>query len=113
MLGTPPALFGASMEDQKTASGYAQAKNQAMGVKGIPWSSVQSIMARMYYLAALKAAKIKHAAFDGGAETYSAGCFWRENGLRDAPGLAARLRCAVWRERCGARRAFGWLDQFG
>jgi hypothetical protein len=57
VLGTPPALFGASMEDQKTASGYAQAKNQAMGVKGIPWMSVQWIMARMYYLAALKASK--------------------------------------------------------
>jgi hypothetical protein len=57
VLGTPPALFGASMEDQKTASGYAQAKNQAMGVKGIPWMSVQQIMARMYYLAALKASK--------------------------------------------------------
>ena len=57
VLGTPPALFGASMEDQKTASGYAQAKNQAMGVKGIPWASVQWIMARMYYLAALKASK--------------------------------------------------------
>jgi hypothetical protein len=57
VLGTPPALFGASMEDQKTASGYAQAKNQAMGVKGIPWSSVQWIMAKMYYLAALKASK--------------------------------------------------------
>jgi hypothetical protein len=57
VLGTPPALFGASMEDQKTASGYAQAKNQAMGVKGIPWSSVQWMMARMYYLAALKASK--------------------------------------------------------
>ena len=57
VLGTPPALFGASMEDQKTASGYAQAKNQAMGVKGIPWQSVQWVMARMYYLAALKASK--------------------------------------------------------
>ena len=57
VLGTPPALFGASMEDQKTASGYAQAKNQAMGVKGIPWMSVQWMMARMYYLAALKASK--------------------------------------------------------
>ena len=57
VLGTPPALFGASMEDQKTASGYAQAKNQATGVKGIPWASVQWIMARMYYLAALKASK--------------------------------------------------------
>lgn len=57
VLGTPPALFGASMEDQKTASGYAQAKNQALGVKGIPWASIQQIMARMYYLAALKASK--------------------------------------------------------
>lgn len=57
VLGTPPALFGASMEDQKTASGYAQAKNQAMGVKGIPWASIQQVMARMYYLAALKASK--------------------------------------------------------
>ena len=57
VLGTPPALFGASMEDQKTASGYAQAKNQAMGVKGIPWASVQWVMAKMYYLAALKASK--------------------------------------------------------
>jgi hypothetical protein len=57
VLGTPPALFGASMQDQKTASGYAQAKNQAMGVKGIPWMSIQWVMARMYYLAALKASK--------------------------------------------------------
>lgn len=57
VLGTPPALFGASMEDQKTASGYAQAKNQALGVKGIPWAALQWIMARMYYLAAIKASK--------------------------------------------------------
>jgi hypothetical protein len=57
VLGTPPALFGGQMADQKTASGYAQAKNQAMGVKGIPWAAVQGIMARMYYLAALKASK--------------------------------------------------------
>lgn len=57
VLGTPPALFGGQMADQKTASGYAQAKNQAMGVKGIPWSSVQTMMARMYYIAALKASK--------------------------------------------------------
>lgn len=57
VLGTPPALFGGQMADQKTASGYAQAKNQAMGVKGIPWSALQGIMARMYYLAAQKASK--------------------------------------------------------
>lgn len=57
VLGTPPALFGGQMADQKTASGYAQAKNQAMGVKGIPWMSETQMMARMYYLAALKASK--------------------------------------------------------
>ena len=53
VLGTPPALFGGGMEDQKTANGYAQARAQAMGVKGIPWQSVQWLMARMYYMAAL------------------------------------------------------------
>lgn len=57
VLGTPPALFGGSMEDQKTASGYAQARAQAMGVKGIPWAMLQTMMARMYYLAALAASK--------------------------------------------------------
>jgi hypothetical protein len=57
VLGTPPAMFGGQMADQKTASGYAQAKNQAMGVKGIPWMSVQQMWARMLYLAALKASK--------------------------------------------------------
>jgi len=57
VLGTPPALFGGQMADQKTASGYAQAKNQAMGVKGIPWMALQNVMARMYQLAAQKASK--------------------------------------------------------
>ena len=57
VLGTPPALFGGGMEDQKTANGYAQARSQAMGVKGIPWQSVQWLMARMYYMAALCASK--------------------------------------------------------
>lgn len=57
VMGTPPALFGAGMEDQKTASGYATARAQAMGTKGIPWATVQTIMAQMYYLAALKASQ--------------------------------------------------------
>lgn len=57
VLGTPPALFGAGMETQQTANGYAQARAQAMGVKGIPWQSVQWLMARMYYMAALCASK--------------------------------------------------------
>lgn len=57
VMGTPPALFGGGMEDQKTASGYATARAQAMGTKGIPWATVQQMMATMYYLAALKASK--------------------------------------------------------
>jgi len=55
VMGTPPALFGGGMEDQKTASGYATARAQAMGTKAIPWATVQQIMATMYYHAALKA----------------------------------------------------------
>lgn len=35
--GQQPALFGGEMEDQKTASGYAQAKNQALGQMTIVW----------------------------------------------------------------------------
>ena len=57
VLGTPPALFGGGMKEQETANGYAQARAQAMGVKGIPWQSVQWLMARMYYMAALCASK--------------------------------------------------------
>ena len=57
MLATPPAVFGAAMEDQKTASGYAQARAQAMGQLGLIWGSIQAMMARMYYQAALCAAR--------------------------------------------------------
>jgi hypothetical protein len=57
ILATPPALFGGNMTDQKTASGYAQARAQAMGQLGIIWGSVQAMMARMYYHAALCAGK--------------------------------------------------------
>jgi hypothetical protein len=57
VLGTPPSLFGAGMEDQKTASGYAAARSQAMGTKSVTWSAVQQMMATMYYQAALKASK--------------------------------------------------------
>lgn len=37
LTGQQPGLFGGEMEDQKTASGYAMAKNQAMGVMGLNW----------------------------------------------------------------------------
>ena len=57
MLATPPAIFGAAMEDQKTASGYAQARSQAMGQQGLIWQVIQDMMARMYYQAALCASK--------------------------------------------------------
>lgn len=37
ITGQQPALFGAQMEDQKTARGYAMARNQAMGLMAIVW----------------------------------------------------------------------------
>ena len=56
MTATPPAIFGGQMGDAgKTASGYMQAKSQAMGQQGIWWASIQSMMAQMYYLAAIAA----------------------------------------------------------
>lgn len=57
MLATPPALQGAAMEDQKTASGYAQARNQAMGQQAIFFAVIQAMMANMYRQAALCAAR--------------------------------------------------------
>lgn len=57
ILATPPAVFGAAMADQKTASGYAQARAQAMGQLGLIWGNIQDMMARMYYQAALCAAR--------------------------------------------------------
>lgn len=35
--GLPPAIFGTEMEDQKTASGYAQARSMALGQMAIVW----------------------------------------------------------------------------
>jgi len=57
MLATPPALFGESMQDQKTASGYAQARAQAMGQLGIIWGAIQYMFSRIYYQACLAAAQ--------------------------------------------------------
>lgn len=53
---TPPALWGAQMEDQKTAHGYAQAQQSAMGQLGLLWSSLQHQFARIRYQSALCAA---------------------------------------------------------
>ena len=57
MLAAPPALFGAQMEDQKTASGYAQARSQAIGQLGIIFGQMQMMWARIRYQAALAASK--------------------------------------------------------
>lgn len=57
MLAAPPALFGASMEDNKTASGYAQARSQAMGQLGIIWARIQRMFARIRYQSALAASR--------------------------------------------------------
>lgn len=56
-LAAPPAVFGAAMADQKTASGYAQARAQALGQQGLVWAVIQYMMSRMYYQAALAASK--------------------------------------------------------
>jgi hypothetical protein len=37
LTGQQPSLYGAEMEDQKTASGFAMARNQAMGILGLQW----------------------------------------------------------------------------
>lgn len=56
MLAAPPAIFGAAMDDAgKTASGYAQARSQAMGQLGIIWSRIQRMFARIRYQSALAA----------------------------------------------------------
>ena len=53
---TPPALWGAQMADQKTAHGYAQAQQSAMGQLGMLWSVIQHHFAKIRYQAALCAA---------------------------------------------------------
>jgi hypothetical protein len=54
---TPPALWGAQMEDQKTAHGYAQAQQSAMGQLGPLYGVQQHHFANIRYQAALCAAK--------------------------------------------------------
>jgi hypothetical protein len=57
MLACPPALFGEQMPDQKTASGYFQARNQATGRLGLIYARMQRMFARIRYQAALAAAQ--------------------------------------------------------
>lgn len=56
-LATPPAVFGEAMSDQKTASGYSQARAQAMGQQGTVWGEMQRMFAQMLYQAAIAASR--------------------------------------------------------
>ncbi|MDE2103203.1 MAG: hypothetical protein KGL39_38510, partial [Patescibacteria group bacterium] len=57
ILAIPSAVQGAGMPDQKTASGYTAALQQAMGQLGLIWGAVQRLMAKIYRQAALAAAR--------------------------------------------------------
>jgi hypothetical protein len=57
ITGAMPALFGGSMEDQKTARGYQMARDQAMGQQGMPWAAMKQLFSKIYYQAALSAGK--------------------------------------------------------
>ena len=51
LTGAVPALFGGSMEGQKTATGYAMARDQAMGRLGLVWRRMRQFQADMMMLA--------------------------------------------------------------
>lgn len=53
MLACPPAIWGETSPDNKTATGQVQAKNQALGRLGVLWSELQNADAKMYYQVAL------------------------------------------------------------
>lgn len=57
ILAIPSAVQGAGMPDQKTASGYTAALQQALGQLGVIWGAVQRLMSNVYRQAALAAAK--------------------------------------------------------
>lgn len=57
VTGALPALFGGKLEDNDTASGYAMARDQAMGQMGLPWGSMQELYAQAYKQAVMCAAK--------------------------------------------------------
>jgi len=51
LTGMFPAVFGGNMEDVKTASGYAIARDQAMGRLGLVWRRVKQFYADVMLLA--------------------------------------------------------------
>lgn len=57
ILAIPSAVQGAGMPDQKTASGYNAALQQALGQLGVIWGAVQRLTAKVYRQAALAASR--------------------------------------------------------
>ena len=51
LTGLFPAIFGGNMEDVKTASGYALARDQAMGRLGLVWRRTKQFYANVLLLA--------------------------------------------------------------
>jgi hypothetical protein len=51
LTGAFPAIFGGSMEGQKTASGYAMARDQALGRLGLVWRRIRQFHADVMLLA--------------------------------------------------------------
>jgi hypothetical protein len=50
LTGLFPAVFGGNMEDVKTASGYALARDQALGRLGLVWRRMKQFYADMIFL---------------------------------------------------------------
>ena len=57
LVGSPPALYGAEMENQKTASGYAMARDQALGTLQPVWLRLKTFYASIMEQAVQCAAK--------------------------------------------------------
>lgn len=57
ILATPPVVFGVADQDNKTAAGQNQAKNQALGQLGLFFAVLQRMMANAAYQAALCASR--------------------------------------------------------
>lgn len=57
ITGQQPALFGGNMEDQKTARGYSQARDQALGLMAIVWIPFKEFYAKICEQAAVQAAQ--------------------------------------------------------
>jgi ribosomal protein L40E len=51
LVGAFPALFGGEMDSQKTATGYAMARDQAMGRLGLVWRRMRQFHADLMLLA--------------------------------------------------------------